>query len=68
MFYTKNVPTWERVLRIGVSFTAAFITYRMGFNIFISISLISFSLTGFLGFCPMCALYGRKLSLSKKGK
>ena len=41
MFYVKNVPTWERIVR----------------NVMGAI----LSMTGLFGFCPMCAMVGRKL-------
>lgn len=63
-FFLKNVPGWERVLRVmagtavavmgaftGGPWTAAGIATGVGF-----------ALTGFFGFCPMCAMVGRRLS------
>ncbi len=65
MFYTKNVPTWERALRIV--FGLAALGYAawswgqpaaMGFGITGAI----LSVTGLFGFCPACAMVGRNLN------
>ena len=63
-FYVKNVPSWERVLRILVSL--AVVAYAVvgldGFaRVAVSGGAIGFALTGLLGFCPACAMVGRKL-------
>lgn len=69
MFYRKNVPGWERGLRalVGIA-TMAFGVWGM------PVSLLSYLiiatgftalLTGFVGFCPMCAMVGRKLDDEK---
>lgn len=42
MFYAKNLPNWERVLRVIMGAILA--------------------MTGLMGFCPMCAMVGRKLN------
>lgn len=62
MFYVKNVPNWERVLRIVLALGGAAIAYHFGYGIPVVAAIASFSLTGFFGFCPMCAMYGRKLN------
>lgn len=69
MFYRKNVPGWERGLRALVGIAA------MAFGFWgIPVSLLSYLiiatgltalLTGFVGFCPMCAMVGRKLDNEK---
>ncbi len=66
MFFQKNLPMWERALRmcVGLLIVAA------GFFIPLEPMLkwaaigggIMFACTGFIGFCPMCAMVGRKLS------
>jgi len=61
MFYIKNVPNWERVLRILGSVAAAIYAYQAGYGLLISGLIASFALTGVFGFCPMCAMVGRKL-------
>jgi hypothetical protein len=64
MFYVKNVPVWERMLRVllGVAAIAASVLFlRDQWAIIGGISAGIFILTGLFGFCPMCAMVGRKL-------
>lgn len=70
MFYRKNIAGWERVLRVCVGIvTMAFGVWGM------PVSLVSYVvmasgcialLTGFVGFCPMCAMVGRTLDENKE--
>ena len=65
MFYRKNLPGWERAVRtiggigmiavglIGLSGTTA--GYLLAGAGAVAIA------TGFFGFCPMCAMVGRRL-------
>ena len=67
MFYRKNLPGWERTMRViaGVA--------MIGYGLFgpgmpgmmagylIAGTGVVAGLTGFFGFCPMCAMVGRKL-------
>lgn len=66
MFYKKNLPGWERALRVvaGVGMVAcglfgglpgAVIGYAIAGTGVVTL------LTGFVGFCPMCAMVGRRL-------
>ncbi|MEP7289288.1 MAG: DUF2892 domain-containing protein [Chloroflexota bacterium] len=65
MLYPKNLPNWERVLRVVASL--GMVAYALlGANPPLITGLLLFSalfvvVTGFVGFCPMCALFGRKL-------
>jgi hypothetical protein len=66
MFYTKNLPAWERVTRVvagivmalcglmgpGLAGTAA--------GLVIAAAGGATLLTGFFGFCPACAMVGRR--------
>jgi hypothetical protein len=66
MFYMKNVPHWERALRVvlgllGLGF-AAFNWGVSGLATGAGIMGATLALTGLFGFCPMCALVGRKLN------
>ena len=64
MLYVKNVPVWERVLRVAVGLIAlVFMTMNWGSPWSVGIGIVGalFSLTGLVGLCPMCALVGRKL-------
>ena len=74
MFYRKNLPGWERAVRsVGgvvmiaygllgmpglLSMPGAMAGYLIAGTGAVAI------LTGFFGFCPMCAMVGRKLSSS----
>lgn len=66
MFYAKNLPGWERALRIVMGLAA--LVYAAigwgtaGFGLAVAIGLMGamFALTGLFGFCPMCAMVGRK--------
>jgi hypothetical protein len=65
MLYRKNLPTWERWGRglIGAGLVMLGVTAQWG-------TLAGWALagsgaitlvSGFVGFCPMCALVGRRL-------
>ena len=63
MFYVKNVPNWERVLRIivGVVTAALAVIYWHGVpGIVVGIAAIGIVVSGLVGFCPACALVGRR--------
>lgn len=65
MFYTKNVPNWERVLRIvmglaGLGF-AAMNWGVSGLAVGVGLMGAMLAMTGLIGFCPACAMVGRKL-------
>lgn len=65
MLYMKNLPAWERWLRVAGG--AAMTVYAL-----LSVSGIlgwilaacgtGIGLSGVFGFCPMCALAGRRLA------
>ena len=65
MFYTKNVPGWERVLRVmmGIALLAAslasFGSTTLGWTAGVMGAVATMS--GLVGFCPACAMVGRKL-------
>ena len=67
MLYAKNLPGWERALRIVIGLAAlvfAVAGWRTaGFGLGVAVALVGamLALTGLLGFCPMCAMVGRKL-------
>lgn len=65
MFFKKNLPLWERIARFGaaigmvayglIGFPALPIGYLIaGAGVFTA-------LTAVVGFCPACAMVGRKL-------
>jgi hypothetical protein len=64
MIYVKNLPLWERSLRIGTGIMVAAYALLsvggvMGWGILAG--GIGMALTGIFGFCPACALVGRRL-------
>ncbi len=66
MFYTKNLPNWERALRTVLGLTgigyAAMHWGESGIAVSAAVIGASMALSGLFGFCPMCAMVGRKLN------
>lgn len=66
MFYVKNLPNSERVLRAigGIVAGAAAFAYFGATPTGYAVGAIGamITLTGFVGFCPACAMVGRKLA------
>ena len=64
MFYVKNVPTGERILR-GVAGAAAagagLVLLGGTAGWLVAASAMGLVASGLFGFCPACALVGRKL-------
>ncbi len=65
MFYAKNVPTWERILRavMGLMALGFAATNWGGSSLAVGAGIMGamLAMTGLVGFCPMCAMVGRKL-------
>lgn len=65
MFYAKNVPGWERAMRImlGVACIGFGILNWGGSALAVAVFMTGamLALTGLFGFCPACALIGRKI-------
>lgn len=64
MIYVKNLPWWERLLRIGVGTAAAAYAVLNGDSILgwsMAAGGVGAALTGLFGICPACALAGRRL-------
>ena len=69
MFYVKNVPTWERVLRVMAGLAAAawgMLALGGLWGAVAALSAAGIVLSGLFGFCPACALVGRKLDKARK--
>lgn len=65
MLYIKNLPVWERVLRVvaGVVLTGLMLLGVGGtWGVVIVSAALVMLITGFIGFCPVCALAGRRLA------
>lgn len=72
MFYVKNVPAFERILRLSLGAATIFLGFwidkgPMVTGMVVGSGFIA-ALTGLIGFCPMCALVGRKLDKGQKGR
>lgn len=64
MIYAKNLPLWERSLRISAgTVAAAYALLGVGgvMGWVILAGGVGTALTGIFGFCPACALAGRRL-------
>lgn len=64
MFYVKNVPTWERIVRIiiGLIAVVAGIQFVGGmWGLVLAASAAGIVASGLFGFCPACAMVGRRL-------
>lgn len=69
MLYVKNVPGWERLLRvmIGIGLVVGSVLW-LGPNAkgwALGAMGLSASMTGLVGWCPMCAMAGRKPTTAK---
>jgi len=66
MLYVKNVPVWERIVRVfagvaGLGY-AAMNWGISGIAVGIGVMGAVLAMSGLMGFCPMCAMVGRKLN------
>lgn len=64
--YIKNVPVWERVLRVALGLALVLYVVFGGPSLLVSIislfTAVFVVVTGFVGWCPVCAMVGRKLN------
>lgn len=71
IFYTKNLPAWERTLRIVVALAMAsypLLVMTSPWRWMISLSGVLLGLTGLMGICPMCLLAGRRMVGRSEGE
>jgi hypothetical protein len=65
MIYQKNVPIWEQILRTTVGVAMGFYAVTAMQGTWLGYGLIAAGIalvvTGFAGWCPMCAAGGRHL-------
>ncbi len=65
MFYLKNLRTWESVVRViagaGMMAAGALLLPGGALGWAVGFTGATFVLTGLFGWCPMCAMVGRKL-------
>ncbi len=62
-WYVKNVPTGERAVRVGVGLGGAAAAVLLVPGVLgwaLGVGVAGLALTGLVGYCPMCALVGRK--------
>jgi hypothetical protein len=65
MLYVKNVPNWERVLRVvaGVAGVAGAMHLIGGTEgLLLAAAAAGIAISGLVGFCPACAMVGRRLN------
>ena len=65
MFYRKNIYSWEQLLRIVGGFALAVYALIAMPSTTVGYALIAVgvftAITGIFGFCPACAMVGRRL-------
>ena len=64
MLYVKNVPVWERLLRFGAAVALAvyaILNFGGPLSWVLLASAAGLVMTGLFGFCPACAMVGRRL-------
>ena len=63
MWYVKNLPRWERVVRLLSALLMGGCAWRFGatpVGLFFGAGGVVTALTALVGYCPMCALGGRR--------
>ena len=65
MFYRKNLPGWERAMRtiggvVMIAYGLLGMPGMMAGYLIAATGAVAMA-TGFFGFCPMCAVVGRRL-------
>lgn len=62
MLYVKNLPNWERMARIfaGLAMVIGSFWLAAPWSWIIAGSSLVALLSGILGFCPACAMFGRE--------
>jgi len=70
MLYQKNLPPWERWGRalagLGLIALGAAVAWGTPAGWIIAGLGAMILLTGFVGFCPMCAMVGRRLPMGSR--
>ncbi|KKW94190.1 YgaP family membrane protein [Sphingobium chungbukense] len=71
MFYAKNLPVWERLVRLAAagvmgSCAAHFWGTPVGYTW--AAAGVVMAATAVVGFCPMCAMAGRKIAATQRKK
>ena len=64
----KNVPSWERMLRIGAGIGLGVLGVVLIADTLLVLGIVftasgaGLAVTGMIGWCPACAMVGRKLA------
>jgi len=69
MFYVKNVPSWERIVRVIIGLIAIVAGLKLvggAWGLLLAASAAGIVASGLFGFCPACAMVGCRLD--KAGK
>lgn len=70
MLYLKNLPRWERITRVLIGLLALALAIALrDTSLLLTLGGLAgamLALTGLVGFCPMCALLGRRLDKSPR--
>lgn len=64
-FFVKNLPNWERAMRIVIAVAVIAVglaVLRAPWNWIVALGGLGFGFSGVVGFCPACALVGRRLA------
>ncbi len=69
MWYRKNIYQWEQAIRVigGLAF-AAYAIYAFPASLLSYVLIASgifFAMTGIVGWCPMCAVAGRRIAINR---
>ena len=63
MIYRKNLPGWERLMRLGTALVlglCAWLFRDSALGLVFAAGAIMIALTSAFGFCPACAMVGRR--------
>jgi hypothetical protein len=64
MYLKTNLPAWERAIRVAMGIALALMAWRYGTAPWMGWAGLAMGAmlagTGFVGFCPMCAMVGRR--------
>jgi hypothetical protein len=74
LYFKHNVPTWERTIRIVAGLVLGGLAVLFSGTPYVAPALtwlglaggIMLAMTGFIGFCPMCAMVGRRPIVNSK--
>ncbi len=64
MIYRKNLPRWERLMRLGAALglgLCAWLFREGALDLVFAAGAIMAASTSVFGFCPACAMVGRRL-------